>query len=157
MALQGNLHDFSSTEILQLVGTQKKTGCLIVERAGARGVIYIQEGRIVSTRVPGMPKGDPLLEFLRKTHRLSDEQLRGLVTIQHESNRDLEDLLVNGRYLSAEELGGCIERQVLDDLCESMHWEVGSYRFDPHQRWNQTALIRLGIEGVLIEAARRVE
>jgi len=27
MALQGNLHDFSAMEILQLLGSQKKSGC----------------------------------------------------------------------------------------------------------------------------------
>ena len=31
MALQGNLHDFSAMEILQLLGSQKKSGCLVLE------------------------------------------------------------------------------------------------------------------------------
>src|SRR5690349_19820371 len=74
MALQGNLRDFAATEILQLVGTQKKSGCLSLEWNTEKAVVWVQEGRIVSTRVPGMSKDDPLLNFLRKIHRLSDEQ-----------------------------------------------------------------------------------
>jgi len=157
VALQGNLRDFSATEILQLVGTQKKTGCLMMEWNTERAVLYTLDGRIISTRNPGMQKDDPLLAFLRKVHRLSEEQYRGILTIQKESNRDLEDLLLNGRYLEADELAGYVERQILDDLTRLVRWEDGSYRFDPHTRWNAPPIVRLSIEGALIEAARRVD
>jgi hypothetical protein len=157
MALQGSLRDFSATEILQLLGTQKKTGCLTLENGAEHAVVYVQEGRIVSTRQPGLAKGDPLLAFLRQVHRLSDEQMRGVLTIQRESGRDLEDLLLNGRYLDAEELGACIERQVCERLESLAHWEDGAYRFDPHTRWAHAPLVRLGVEGLIMESARRAD
>ena len=157
MALQGNLRDFAATEILQLLGTQKKTGCLALEWNTERAQVFVQEGRIVSTRKPGMPKDDPLLKFLLKVHRLSEEQHRGILTIQKESNRDLEDLLLNGRYMESEELAAFVERQILDDLMRLSRWENGSYRFDPNQRWSGATLVKLNIEGALIEAARRVD
>jgi hypothetical protein len=155
MALQGNLRDFSASEILQLLGTQKKTGCLTLEQNGQHVVIYVLDGRVVSTRIPGLAKGDPLLAFLKQAHRLSEEQYRGILTIQRESSRDLEDLLLNGRYLDAEELAGFVERQILDDLMRLARWEDGTYRFDPHLRWPQSPLVRLSIEGILMEVARR--
>src|SRR4051794_20340086 len=99
MSLQGNLRDFSATEILQLIGMQQKTGCLTLERAGERVMLFVQDGRIVSTRRPGMTTDDTLLKFLLEIHRLSREQHRGIASIQKESGRDLEDILVNGRYL----------------------------------------------------------
>lgn len=157
MALQGNLRDFSATEILQLLGSQKKTGCLTMEWNTERAVLYTLEGRIISTRNPGMQKDDPLLVFLRKVHRLSEEQYRGILSIQRESNRDLEDLLLNGRYLDADELAGYVERQMLDDLTRVVRWEDGTYRFDPHTRWNAPPIVRLSVEGATMEAARRVD
>jgi len=157
MALQGNLRDFSATEILQLLGSQKKTGCLSMEWNTERAVLYTLDGRIISTRNPGMQKDDPLLLFLRKVHRLSEEQYRGILTIQRESDRDLEDLLLNGRYLEADELAGYVERQILDDLTRLVRWEDGTYRFDPHTRWNAPPIVRLSIEGAIMEAARRVD
>jgi hypothetical protein len=157
MALQGNQRDFSATEILQLLGTQRKTGCLTLEEDGQRVVIYVLDGRVVSTRAPGLTRDDPLLAFLRNAHRLSDEQCQGILTIQRESGRDLEDLLLNGRYLDAEELASFIERQILDDLMRLTRWERGAYRFDPHERWTQPPLVRLSIEGMLVEAARRAD
>ncbi len=157
MALQGNLRDFSATEILQLVGSQKKSGSLTLDWNTERAVIWVQEGRIVSTRQLGAVKDDPLLAFLRASHRLSDEQMRGLLTIQKESGRDLEDLLLNGRYLDAQELANFVERQILDDLMRLVRWENGSYRFDPNSKWPQQPLVMLSMEGVMIEAARRVD
>jgi len=157
MALQGNLRDFSATEILQLLGTQKKTGCLVLEWNTEHAVVYVLEGRIVSTRRPGMQKDDPLLLFLLKIHRLSEEQYRGIQSIQQESNRDLEDLLVNGRYLEADELVSFVERQTQDALMRVTRWENGTYRFDPNDRWEAEPMLTLSIEGVLIEAARRTD
>ena len=157
MALQGNLRDFSATEILQLLGTQKKTGCLTLEHDAQREVVYVADGRVVSTRTPGHAKDDPLLAFLRSVHRLSDEQQRGILTIQRESGRDLEDLLVNGRSLEAEELSALVERQILETMMRVARWEDGTYRFDPHLRWPQAPLVRLNIEAVLMEVARRAD
>lgn len=157
MALQGNLRDFASTEILQLVGTQRKSGCLTLEWNTERAAIWVVDGRIVSTRQPGMTKDDPLLAFLRRTKRLSEEQYRGIVTIQRESNRDLEDLLLNGRYLDAQELAHFVERQILDDLMRVVRWDNGSYRFDPNARWPFPPVASLSMEGALIEASRRVD
>src|SRR5438552_3339150 len=116
MALQGNLRDFSATEILQLLGMQQKTGCLLLERASECVLIFVNDGRIVSTRRPGMAPDDPLLKFLLKVHRLSHDQHLGIASIQKESGRDLEDILVNGRYLDSDELSAYLERQILDDV-----------------------------------------
>jgi hypothetical protein len=157
MALQGNLRDFSAMEILQLVGSQKKSGCLVMDWNTERALVWVTDGRIVATRPPGLTKDDPLARFLRQTNRLSEEQLRGLVTIQKESHRDFEDLLVNGRYIEREDLAGLVERQVLDDLSRLVRWESGTYRFDPSVKWPNEPLIQLSMEGALIEAARRVD
>lgn len=155
MALRGNLRDFPVGEILQLLGNQKKTGCLVLDAGGTRSQIYVLDGRIVSTREPGLGKDDRLLLFLKTIHRLSDEQFAGIESIRRESHRDLEDLLVNGRYLEPEELSSDLERQILDDLMQMTRWNSGSYEFDPERRWPNPPLVRLSIEGVLIEVARR--
>lgn len=117
----------------------------------------MHEGRVVSTRQPGPAKDDSLLAFLCVTRRLSEEQFRGLLTIQRESGRDIEDLLVNGRYVDADELASYVERQILDDLMRIVRWDNGSYRFDPNARWPHTPLVMLSMEGVMIEAARRMD
>jgi hypothetical protein len=155
MALQGNLRDFSVNEILQLLGTQRKTGCLMLEWGAERAQIHVLDGRLIGARQPGMKPDDPLLAFLLKVHRLSDDQRRGILSIQRESNRDLEDLLINGRYLDTEELKAFLERQILNELMRVVRWENGTYRFDPKVIWPSPPLVKMSMEGALIEAARR--
>ncbi len=157
MSLQGNLRDFSVTEILQLLGTQKKTGCLELEWNVERAVVFMQDGAVVSTRNPGVVGNDVLLEFLRQIRRLSDEQVQGVLSIQKESNRDLEDVLLKGRYLDALELGRILERQILDSLTKLIRWDNGTYRFDSNRRWPGVVVAKLGVESALIEASRRVD
>ena len=157
MALQGNLRDFSVTEILQLLGSQKKTGCLKLEWNTERAQIHVlgrPHHRLAHARYA---PDDPLLQFLLKVHRLSDEQRRGLLSIHKESGRDLEDLLINGRYVDVEELKLYIERQILNDLMRVVRWDNGAYRFEPKEVWPGPPLVKLSMEGGLIEAARRVD
>jgi len=157
MALQGNLRDFSVPEILQLLGSQKKTGCLTMEWNSERALVFLHEGQIISTRSPGLTREDSLLAFLLQVHRITEEQHKGLVAIQKESNRDAEELLQTGGYLNAAELAGFLERLILDDLMRLVRWESGSYRFDPNHRWPHAPLLKLGLEPSLIEASRRVD
>lgn len=157
MALQGNLRDFSVPEILQLLGSQKKTGCLTMEWNTERAMVYMLEGQIVSTRTPSAAREDALLAFLRKVHRLSEEQYLGLLAIQKESGRHSEELLTTGGYMDAIELAEFLERLILDDLMHLVRWENGSYRFDPNDRWPHAPIVRLGLEASLIEASRRVD
>jgi hypothetical protein len=157
VSLQGNLRDFSVTEILQLLGTQKKTGCLELTWGAERGLVYLQEGAVVATREPNRGEDDALLAFLVKVHRLSDEQFRGVLSIQRESKRDLEDILVKGRYMDPAELGRLVERQILDSLTSLIRWENGAYRFDSAKRWPGLVVTSLSVESSLIEASRRVD
>lgn len=157
MALDGKLREFSATEILQLLATQRKTGCLVVENERQRACVFVLDGRIVSTRGDVPLDQDPLYRFLRRVRRLSEEQLRGIVALHAESDRDIEDLIVQGRYLESEELGALIERQILDDLTAMIEWTEGQYHFEPGRRWPYPVIVRLSIEASLIEAARRAD
>ena len=47
MALQGDLRDFSITEIIQLIGQQFKTGVLNVQHGRKKVEIYFVDGMIV--------------------------------------------------------------------------------------------------------------
>ena len=58
MALQGSLTDFSAMEILQLLGSQKKSGRLVMEWNTERALVWVTDGRVVSTRAHGMSKDE---------------------------------------------------------------------------------------------------
>jgi hypothetical protein len=157
MALSGSLREFALWEIVQLLSGQKKTGRLHLERGGERYSLYFLDGRIAGAREPGLAPNDPLMKFLRRVRWLSDEQLRGIESLNAESGRDLVDLLLNGRYVDAEELLALYERMVLDLLFRMLRWEDGEYSFTAVVPPECALPISLSTDSLLMEAARRVD
>ena len=157
MALSGSLREFALSEILQLLSSQRKTGSLRLTRGSDMRVVYLLEGRIASMRDRGYSEEDPLARFLRRVHRLSEEQLRGIASIHAESNRDLVDLLLNGRYIEREELAMLYERMVLDVLHEILAWEDGTYSFSNVSPPESALSVSLSTESMLMEAVRRTD
>lgn len=157
MSLQGQLRDFSALEILQLLGSQRKTGCLTLAGPHETLRLWLHEGRLVSSRTPGPIGEDTLVRFLRRTGRLTDAQYKGLADLQRETGRDAEDLLRTGRYVSDEDLAGLVERMMLDDLSRAVSWDRGHYAFDPAARWTPVPLLSMNVESGLMEGARRCD
>src|SRR5687768_14971562 len=157
MGLSGNLREFALSEILQILSSQRKTGSLRLTRESDNHVIYLLEGRIASVRDRGLPADDPLALFLRRIHRLSEEQMRGIASIHAESGRDLVDLLLNGRYIEREELSMLSERLVLDVLNELIGWEDGTYSFSSVAPPESVLAVSLSTESMLMESVRRVD
>jgi hypothetical protein len=157
MALSGSLREFSLSEILQLLSSQRKTGSLRLSRGSESRVVYLLEGRIASMRDRGFGEDDPLARFLRRVHRLSEEQMRGIASIHAESNRDLVDLLLNGRYIEREELMILYERMVLDVLHEILSWDDGTYSFSNVAPPESALQVSLSTESMLMEAVRRMD
>jgi hypothetical protein len=157
MALSGSLREFSLSEILQLLSSQRKTGSLRLSRGSESRVVYLLEGRIASMRDRGFGDDDPLASFLRRVHRLSEEQMRGIASIHAESNRDLVDLLLNGRYIEREELSILYERMVLDVLHEILSWDDGTYSFSNVAPPESALQVSLSTESMLMEAVRRMD
>jgi hypothetical protein len=157
MALSGSLREFSLSEILQLLSSQRKTGSLRLSRGSESRVVYLLEGRIAAMRDRGFSEDDPLVRFLRRVHRLSEEQMRGIASIHAESNRDLIDLLLNGRYIEREELAILYERMVLDVLHEILSWDDGTYSFSNVAPPESALQVSLSTESMLMEAVRRMD
>jgi len=157
MALQGSLHEFALWEIVQLLSSQKKTGRLLLRNNQEQVAIYFLDGRIAGAREPGLAPNDPLMRFLRRVRWLSDEQLRGIESLNAESGRDLVDLLINGRYVEAEELESLYERMVLDLIFKMLRWESGEYSFSAVVPPESALRISLSTDSILMEAARRVD
>ncbi|MEP7027409.1 MAG: DUF4388 domain-containing protein [Candidatus Eisenbacteria bacterium] len=157
MALSGSLREFALSEILQLLSSQRKTGSLRLNRGSETRVIYLLEGRIAAMRDRGFSEEDPLARFLRRVHRLSEEQMRGIASIHAESNRDFVDLLLNGRYIEREELAVLYERMVLDVLHEILSWDDGTYSFSNVSPPESALQVSLSTESMLMEAVRRMD
>jgi hypothetical protein len=68
--MQGSLEEVGLPDVLQLIGTSRKTGVLRVWSKERRGAIHLESGRVVRCLVEGRPElapGDAFVEMLQWT------------------------------------------------------------------------------------------
>ena len=157
MDLSGSLREFHLSEIVQLLSSQRKTGRLTLTRGDDDASLYFEDGRLAGAREPGLQKDDPLMKFLRRVHWLSDEQLRGIESLHSESDRDLIDILLNGRYLESEELTALYERMSIDIVFHLLSWDDANYSFTAGPPPETHLPVSYSTEGILMESVRRID
>ena len=63
--MSGNLEEIPLPDLLQLFGTSRKAGVLVLRSAGREGRIYLNDGRIRFAEFAGMPNVPPLKTLYR--------------------------------------------------------------------------------------------
>jgi hypothetical protein len=160
MALEGALRDLGLAEVIQLLASGKRTGCLRVSGgAGARGALL----RFVDGAVTGGrwdDERDPLVVALVASSlidvddRIAAEQW----SAEQSTRRSLVDGLVETGALSAR-VRDTVARRLLDDLCfELTTLADGAFSFtdsEPPLAGEATTGLSLSGEELFLDAARR--
>ncbi|MDX1522230.1 MAG: DUF4388 domain-containing protein, partial [Anaerolineae bacterium] len=121
MALKGNLRDFSTTQLLNLVNLARKTGKLSVNRQNEVAVLYFREGRLIhsSTDV----EDGHLTTMLLKTGKLSKEQAEK-VNSQSNSSSDkvVGKFLMDTRMVSRDDIVQGVKDYMLEIVYDLFTW-----------------------------------
>lgn len=132
MALQGSLADFGIAEILQLIGSQQKTGVLHVDggESGEEVAIAFSSGRIIRTDVRNRHKRDLIGQMLVAAGELDKDQLQVALKSQKKSLKRLGDVLVESGVLQREAINTFADLQARETLYRLFEWKNGQYRFE---------------------------
>jgi hypothetical protein len=130
MALQGDLRDFSITEIVQLIGQQFKTGVLNVRHGRKRVEIYFVDGMIVHVFSSYRAKKDLLGEILVNAQVITQQQLDQALKLQQETLQYLGEILIDLQWLKKEEVLRVIQNQIYETIYDLFRWGEGHFRFD---------------------------
>lgn len=161
MALEGNLKDFSLSDMFRLLQTGSKTGVLNVTNGETGGVVAFRDGLIYYAGIGG--SREPASKVLARAGIVSEKQLRqaqGLMKIQKKdkARRRLGQILVDEGYLEADVLDSFVRDQVAGALFDLLRWEEGELRFDAEQVLDDVDLgIAAPVESVLSDAGKRLE
>ena len=174
MPLQGNLRDFSTTQLLNLINLAGKTGTLTIFegiRTGEkdavgndkmmpgkeRARVSFKVGKLISAVLGGQDGN--LVSVLNKAGKLTDEQAR----IIRERARNTTDkaialLLINANYVTQRDVVSSIQQHTLDDVYNLLTWAEGPFRFEDNTLpGNDRILVPIDLENVIIEGARRIK
>lgn len=158
MALKGNLRDFSTTQLLNLINLARKTGTLTVERSSKETArMSFREGSLIFASVN---HGDGrLTSILQRAGKLSQEQAN---TIRKErgkaGDKELGMMLINAGLVSQADIIASVRQHTLETVYRQFTWGEGVFRFDanvlpPPER----ITVPINLEGVIMEGSRRLK
>lgn len=160
MALQGSLADFGIAEILQLIGSQQKTGILHVTggESGEEVMISFSSGRIIRTDVNNRHKRDLLGQMLIAASEIDKEQLSAALKVQKKSLKRLGDVLVEEGTVRREAVNLLADLQARETLYRLFEWKSGQYRFESKPpNFTRPSGTPISSESLLMEGFRMLD
>jgi hypothetical protein len=144
------------TEVVQMLGMQRKSGVLTVE--GPRDTISVGflTGKVVWIESGSNPIENRLGSLLVKAGRLSEDELAGALEVQKKRQERLGRLLLTEGIVRVEDLREAFRIQLHRILFAAFGWTDGRFRFAPQSAIDHDPEVfpPLPTESILLEAAR---
>jgi hypothetical protein len=158
MGLEGTLRDFSMTDLVQMLGLQRKTGMLSVEGTEDRILISFDAGQIVSADSEASSLDERVGNLLVRSGRLAPAELLRALESRKETQASLGSLLLRDRFVSIEDLREAVRLQVHRILLPAFQWKEGKFRFNPGAvATHDGPHLAVPTEAVLMESAQILE
>jgi hypothetical protein len=179
MALKGNLADFSTTQILNLINLARKTGMLHVYEpvvvAGEfikdgegksrpkvvpgkeRAQIAFKDGRLILAAVGG--QDGHLANVLHKAGKLNADQARVIKERGAKySDKALALMLINANYVTQADVVRSIQQHTLDIVYDVMTWNEEPFVFEENITPPPDKItVPIDLKNVIIEGTRRAQ
>lgn len=156
MVLTGTLKDFGIAEILQLIGTQKKTGVLTLEDEQHRAEIYFFEGMVVGAC--GGTMGVSLEDRLVKSGLITEEQRAEADRKVKETLKPFTAVLLTDNLISPRELREVIALHISEIVYETFGWKSGTYAFEQKFiQWDRHLVTPMSAESLMMDGLRIVD
>lgn len=158
MALKGNLRDFSTTQLLNLINLARKTGTLTIQADGDVARMSFREGKLIYAQV-GSELQNHLAWILRNAGKLSDEQAKIIhARVKDKSDKQLGHMLIQAGYVTQSDIIQSVRQNVLNIVYKLFTWAEGLFRFDANRLPSPSHItIPIDLESVIMEGSRRLK
>ncbi|MDT8306025.1 MAG: DUF4388 domain-containing protein [Anaerolineae bacterium] len=156
MALKGNLRDFSTTQLLNLINLARKTGTLTIEGPEPAQMSF-REGKLIYANLGS--HGINLARMLHEAGKLNEKQL-SLIEARagNMSDKQLGHLLIQAGHVTQSDIVQSVRHHVLDVVYRLFTWADGLFRFDANKLPSPDRItIPIDLESVIMEGSRRVK
>jgi hypothetical protein len=172
MPLQGNLRDFSTTQLLNLINLSGRTGMLKIYEGlptGERDAmqneklapgkelarVAFRTGKLVYANLTDQA-GD-LIAVLNKTGKLNDQQATILrERAKFNSDKALAARLIGANYVNKNDIVASIQQFITDIVFNLMTWNREPFRFDDNEQpGDERILVPVDLQNIIVEGSRR--
>jgi hypothetical protein len=177
MPLKGELRDFSTTQLLNLINLAGKTGTLTIFKGTKTGEteevngkkrekitagperarVSFRTGKLIFATMDGQDGN--LVAVLNKAGKLTDDQARIIrERAKNTADKALALLLINANYVTQNDVVECIKQHTLNVIYSLMSWNEEPFRFDDDVLPDASRIqVPIDLENVIIEGARRIK
>ncbi len=156
MTMLGSLHTMPLTDLLQWLGTSRKTGTLFLERNKVVKQIVFREGRVVACSSDDPP--ELLGHFLVHHGKITEELLQQALARQSASREHLGKILLEMKALTGEDLKHVLEAKAEETIYGLFDWEEAEFRFDEEAEPSPHIFpIELEVEDILLRGLKRFD
>jgi len=158
MAMKGNLHDFSVTQLFNLVNLAGKTGLLTVENNSTSARVFFKEGKLIQARLSGEQDAS-LTTLLLKAGKITPEQAELVQRrARNQTDRELGLLLINSGFCGQRDIIQVVKSHILNNVYPLFAWTKGTFTFDPTTvPADDQITVMLNLESVIIEGTRLIK
>ncbi len=157
MALKGNLRDFSTTQLLNLVSLAKKTGSMKLEANNDFALLYFREGKLIHASTK--EKQGSLAEILLDSGKISKDQ--GIAIARHSpklSDKALGIDLIKAKIVTQQDIVQSIKAFMLSVVYSLFSWREGSFNFNQGVTPSKDRItVPLNLDNVILEGSRRIQ
>ena len=157
MALKGNLKDFSTTQLLNLVNMARKTGKLTLGGQSQDALLYFKEGRLIHATT-STDEGH-LAAMLFKVGKLTQDQVNTVNNQQGaSSDKIMGKFLMESRLVSRDDIVQGVKDYMLGIVYDLFTWEDGTFLFEQDvQPTRDRITVPLNLDNVILEGSRRIQ
>lgn len=157
MALKGNLRDFSTTQLLNLINLARKTGKLAVDGSEKNAYLYFREGRLIHASTNS--DDGHLTTMLFRTGRLSKEQADAVHSRSgSSSDKVMGKYLMETKLVSRDDIVQGVKDYMLEIIYDLFTWGEGEFHFEQDSLpGNDRITVPLNLDNVILEGSRRIQ
>ena len=156
MALKGNLHDFTTPQLLNLINLARKTGTLTVEGSQVAQMSF-RDGKLIFATLGD--NGNSLANMLQSSGILTNEQGQVIETrAKGTGDKQLGHLLIQAGYVTQSDIIQSVRNHILDVVYKMFTWVDGLFRFDANSiPPSDRITVPIDLESVIMEGSRRMK
>jgi hypothetical protein len=157
MALKGNLRDFSTTQLLNLIHLARKTGALTIQVQPGVTTLFFREGRLIYATTTG--RDGHLANVLARAGKLTQDQAKIIrARAGSQTDKELGMLLISAGYVSQSDILSSVRNDFLEMVYGLFTWTDGLFHFEPNQLPATDAItVAIDLENIILEGSRRVK
>jgi hypothetical protein len=157
MAIKGNLHDFTLTQLLNLITLAQKSGTLVVERSNEAVEVFFTDGKLAYADAGN--DDNSLAGILHKSQMLSAAQYKGIKSnVNGMSDKELGLLLINANYFSQQDIIQSLQAHFVEVVNRLFTWMEGFFRFETDiTPPDDKITVKVNLENLILEGSRQIK